>query len=273
MKIHLKKVLVSLLVIAGFVFYATYQRYFSAQQAVTIGAAPDTVADLNTTDTVSFTTSSQAVSQADNQAISQPKTLPPANAPKLFAGNGIGDGDEYGEDGEYGEEDDDGGFVQQQTIQSSSGQTTSGNTSSTTATTAGNTNITTAGNTTSKSAVSGGTTAGNTTSTAAGTTIAVTPVANAIYKDGQYDGNAADAYFGTVQVRAIVQGGKLIEVQFLSYPNHRNYSAQISTYVMPILNSEAVQAQNANVNIISGATFTSLAFMNSLSGALNQALV
>ena len=258
MKIHLKKVLVSLLVIAGFVFYATYQRYFSAQQAVTIGAAPDTVADLNTTDTVSFTTSSQAVSQADNQAISQPKTLPPANAPKLFAGNGIGDGDEYGEDGEYGEEDDDGGFVPQQTIQSSSGQTTPGNTSSTTATTAGNTNITTAG---------------NTTSTAAGTTIAVTPVANAIYKDGQYDGNAADAYFGLVQVRAIVQGGKLVEVQFLSYPNHRNYSAQISTYVMPILNSEAVQAQNANVNIISGATFTSLAFMNSLSGALNQALV
>ena len=52
MKIHLKKVLVSLLVIVGFVFYAVYQRYFIAQQAIVNNAPPDTAANGNTSETV-----------------------------------------------------------------------------------------------------------------------------------------------------------------------------------------------------------------------------
>ena len=118
------------------------------------------------------------------------------------------------------------------------------------------------------------TTTNNTTSTtSATTTTATTTVANALYKDGQYDGRIADAYYGNVQVRAIIQGGKLTDVQFLSYPSDRNQSIEINNYALPILKSEAIKAQSAQVNIVSGATNSSNAFINSLSSALSQAKV
>ena len=77
------------------------------------------------------------------------------------------------------------------------------------------------------------TTTKTTTDTTAST--ATTTIANALYKDGQYDGRIADAYYGNVQVRAIIQGGKLTDVQFLSYPNDRNQSIEINSYALPIL--------------------------------------
>jgi uncharacterized protein with FMN-binding domain len=111
------------------------------------------------------------------------------------------------------------------------------------------------------------------TTTGTSTSTATTTVANALYKDGQYDGLIADAYYGNVQVRAIIQGGKLTDVQFLSYPNDRNQSIEINSHALPILKSEAIKAQSAQVDIVSGATNTSNAFINSLSSALNQAKV
>ena len=107
--------------------------------------------------------------------------------------------------------------------------------------------------------------------TSASTTTTI--VANALYKDGQYDGRIADAYYGNVQVRAIIQGGKLTDVQFLSYPNDRNQSIEINSYALPILKSEAIKVQSAQVDIVSGATNTSNAFINSLSSALSSAKV
>lgn len=91
------------------------------------------------------------------------------------------------------------------------------------------------------------------------------------YKDGEYVGNIADAYYGNVQVKAIVQGGKLVDVQFLDYPNDRQNSIRINTYALPILRTEAVQSQNANVDVVSGATATSGAFVESLGVALAAA--
>ena len=94
---------------------------------------------------------------------------------------------------------------------------------------------------------------------------------NVIYKDGQYTGNVADAYYGNVQVEAVVQNGKISDVQFLNHPQDRSTSIQINNRAMPILKSEAIQSQSANVAVVSGATDTSQAFMQSLSSALNQA--
>ena len=111
------------------------------------------------------------------------------------------------------------------------------------------------------------------TATTTNTTIAATTVAGGLYKNGQYNGNIADAYFGNVQVKAIIQSGKLADVQFLSYPNDRNHSISINKYAMPILKSEAIQAQSAKVDIVSGATISSNAFIDSLSSALSQAKV
>jgi uncharacterized protein with FMN-binding domain len=91
------------------------------------------------------------------------------------------------------------------------------------------------------------------------------------YTDGQYIGSVADAYYGNVQVEAIIQNGQIVDVKFLQYPNDRNTSRYINSQAMPYLTQEAIQTQNTNVNIISGATDTSSAFRESLASALTKA--
>jgi uncharacterized protein with FMN-binding domain len=91
------------------------------------------------------------------------------------------------------------------------------------------------------------------------------------YKSGTYTGNVADAQWGVVQVQVVIQNGKITSVQFLQYPNERNRSIEINSYADPILVNEAIQAQSANVDIVSGATDSSEAFIQSLSNALSQA--
>jgi len=98
-----------------------------------------------------------------------------------------------------------------------------------------------------------------------------TTAANGAYRDGIYTGSQADAYYGTVQVQVTVTGGKIADVTFLSYPSDRGTSRSINSYAMPQLTQEAIQAQSANVNGVSGASDTSAAFRQSLSSALSQA--
>ena len=98
-----------------------------------------------------------------------------------------------------------------------------------------------------------------------------TSISSVLYRDGQYDGLAVDAYYGDVKVRAIIQSGILADVEFLVYPKDRNYSNEINTYAMPILKAEAIKNQSAKVDIVSGATNISNAFIKSLSSALEQA--
>lgn len=88
------------------------------------------------------------------------------------------------------------------------------------------------------------------------------------YRDGAYVGIRADAYYGNVQVKAVIQNGQLADVQFLDHPQDRNQSIMINNYAMPRLTYEAIQAQSAKVNAISGATLTSRAFVQSLTSAL-----
>lgn len=107
------------------------------------------------------------------------------------------------------------------------------------------------------------------------TTVTVTPTpassSGGLYKNGSYTGSVADAHWGYIQVKAIIQNGKITDVQFLQYPNDRNRSVMINQYADPQLTSEAIQAQSANVDIITGATDSSEAFIQSLSDALSQA--
>ncbi len=112
---------------------------------------------------------------------------------------------------------------------------------------------------------------GSSNRTSSTTVSAGTGVSGSLYKDGSYTGSVADAQWGYIQVKAIIQNGKISDVQFLQYPNERNRSVEINNYADPQLTSEAIQAQSANVDIITGATDSSEAFMQSLSDALTQA--
>ncbi len=98
-----------------------------------------------------------------------------------------------------------------------------------------------------------------------------TAAPGSLYKDGSYTGSVADAQWGVVQVEAVIKQGKITDVQFLQYPNDRNRSININSVADPQLVSEAIQAQSANVDIVTGATDSSDAFIQSLSDALSQA--
>jgi uncharacterized protein with FMN-binding domain len=91
------------------------------------------------------------------------------------------------------------------------------------------------------------------------------------YADGVYTGPAADAYYGLVQLQALIQDGRLAALKILQYPSDRRTSIRINRQALPILRDEAISAQDANVDIISGATLTSRAFIRSLGGALKKA--
>jgi uncharacterized protein with FMN-binding domain len=91
-----------------------------------------------------------------------------------------------------------------------------------------------------------------------------------LYKDGIYTGTVADAFYGNVQVQTRIQLGKITDITFLQYPNDRNHSIEINTYAMPRLKQEAILVQSANVDIVSGATATSQAFIVSLASTLAQ---
>ncbi len=91
------------------------------------------------------------------------------------------------------------------------------------------------------------------------------------YKDGTYNGPVADAIYGRLQVVATVQNGKLASIQVPVYPTDGGHTLEVSQQSLPILKQEAITAQSANIDIISGATQTSQAFQQSLAAALAMA--
>jgi uncharacterized protein with FMN-binding domain len=113
-----------------------------------------------------------------------------------------------------------------------------------------------------------GSTSGSGTPPATGTKVVASSGA---YKNGTYTGAVADAFYGNLQVVAVIQGGQLTDVQFPTYPSDGGHTLQLSKSDLPILKQEAIAAQSANVNIVSGATQTSQAFEQSLASALAQA--
>jgi uncharacterized protein with FMN-binding domain len=91
------------------------------------------------------------------------------------------------------------------------------------------------------------------------------------YRDGTFTGNIADAYYGDLQVRAVIQGGVVADIEFANYPNHQHISEFVNGRALPLLRREALAVQHADVDVVTGATQTSQAFQESLTSALNQA--
>jgi uncharacterized protein with FMN-binding domain len=92
-----------------------------------------------------------------------------------------------------------------------------------------------------------------------------------LYKNGTYTGSVQDAFYGNIQVQAVISGGKITDVVFLQYPNDNRTSQFVNSQADPMLKQEAIQVQSAQVDIISGASASSQAFQASLADALSQA--
>lgn len=90
------------------------------------------------------------------------------------------------------------------------------------------------------------------------------------YADGDFVGSATDTVWGAVQVQASIRNGAITDVECLDYPAHRRRSVQINGWALPILANEVIQAQSANVDIVTQATATSVGYLQSLSTALEQ---
>lgn len=88
-----------------------------------------------------------------------------------------------------------------------------------------------------------------------------------------YTGDAVDVGrgYGTVQVEVSVSGGRLVDVTALAVPQNDPRSASISQQAVPMLISQAVAAQSASIAGVSGATYTSDGFAQSLRSALVKA--
>jgi uncharacterized protein with FMN-binding domain len=123
----------------------------------------------------------------------------------------------------------------------------------------------------SRSSSRSATTTSSTATSGATVTPNATETPGSLYRDGSYTGSVDDAQWGVVQVKAVIKHGRITDVQFLQYPNDRNRSIYINSIADPQLTTEAIQAQSANVDIVTGATDSSDAFIQSLSDALSQA--
>lgn len=91
------------------------------------------------------------------------------------------------------------------------------------------------------------------------------------YRDGVVDGPAVQIRWGNVQVRVTISGGAITDVTALQLPTDDPHSSEISQRAAPVLRSAALAAQGAEIDVLSGATYTSLAYAQSLQAALDSA--
>jgi uncharacterized protein with FMN-binding domain len=77
--------------------------------------------------------------------------------------------------------------------------------------------------------------------------------------------------WGPIQVEITVENGKLADVAALQLPDGDRRSASISSRAGPSLRSQALSAQSASIDGVSGATYTSIAYARSLQAALDDA--
>ncbi|GLY65627.1 FMN-binding protein [Amycolatopsis taiwanensis] len=86
--------------------------------------------------------------------------------------------------------------------------------------------------------------------------------------DKTVDGPVVDSDYGPYQVRATFSGGRLTDVQMITTPSDR-HSQRIAQRAAPTLRQEALQAQSAHLDTVSGATATSEAYAQSLQAAID----
>jgi uncharacterized protein with FMN-binding domain len=84
-------------------------------------------------------------------------------------------------------------------------------------------------------------------------------------------GAVASTQWGPVQVQLTISGKTITKVAVVQYPNGNSLDAEINRQALPILMQETTGAQNANIDMVSGATVTSTGYLQSLQSALDQA--
>ena len=121
-------------------------------------------------------------------------------------------------------------------------------------------------------------TAGATTQPAAsqGATATASPAATqttapvtSTVKDGTFTGPSVNVNYGNVQVMITVSNGRITDAVAVKAPKGKN--DRYTNMAVPILKQQTLQAQSANIQGASGASYTSYGWFKSLQGALADA--
>ena len=107
------------------------------------------------------------------------------------------------------------------------------------------------------------------TPSSAATSTAAAPK-NSTYS-GTVTGTAADTRYGPVQVKVTLANGKITAVDVVQVPDSSGRDQEINSQAVPELVQETMQAQSAQIDMVSGATYTSDGYVTSLQSALDQA--
>ena len=108
---------------------------------------------------------------------------------------------------------------------------------------------------------------GTTTNTTNGTaTVGASSAAGTVVT-----GTVASTRWGPVQVQLTVSGGKITSVQVVQQPDDNRRDEEINASAVPTLVQETLDAQSAEIDMVSGATITSEGYLQSLQSALDQA--
>lgn len=91
-------------------------------------------------------------------------------------------------------------------------------------------------------------------------------------KDGEFPGNKFDARFGFIRVVVVVAGGRIVAIRSEEYPDHSPASVSINRDALPKLEHEVIAAQSVDVDVVTGATLTSKAWVRSLRSAIRLAV-
>ena len=84
------------------------------------------------------------------------------------------------------------------------------------------------------------------------------------------DGKVASTAYGPVQIQLIKKNGKIVKVAVLEQPANTLHDIQIGAFAFPKLISETLAAQNGKIDAVSGASYTSAGYVQSLQSALDK---
>jgi uncharacterized protein with FMN-binding domain len=84
-------------------------------------------------------------------------------------------------------------------------------------------------------------------------------------------GSTVQTQWGPVQIRLTIVGQKITHVAVLQYPHGNPRDVELANYSLPVLIRETLQSQSASIDMVSGATYTSSGYVQSLQSAIDQA--
>jgi len=126
------------------------------------------------------------------------------------------------------------------------------------------------GSTTSSSSGSASTSSSGSSASSGSTSSSGQSGSTVKYADGTWTGTELSEPWGPFEVQVVVSGGKITSVNVVESPGDR-HSSRINNVAVPLLNESTLAKQSANIDMVSGATWTSDSYATSLQAALDKA--